>query len=59
MKLLSEETEIVDSPDAVDLQDAKGAIELDRVNFSYDGKVTALKDISVNIAPGTSVALVG
>ena len=31
MKLLAEETEIKDKPDAVELSDAKGEIELDHV----------------------------
>jgi ATP-binding cassette subfamily B (MDR/TAP) protein 6 len=59
MKLLAEEKEVVDKPDAEALQDAQGEIELDNVNFSYDGKVTALKNLTVKIKPGTSVALVG
>lgn len=59
MKLLAEETEINDKPNAAELTNAKGGIEFDNVSFSYDSKVTALKNISVKIAPGTSVALVG
>ena len=34
MKLLSEEKEIVDKPDAAELIDAKGEIELDHVGIS-------------------------
>ncbi|KAK9900470.1 hypothetical protein P389DRAFT_192735 [Cystobasidium minutum MCA 4210] len=59
MKLLAEEKEIVDKPDAEELTDARGDLELDHVNFSYDGRMTALKDLTVKIPAGTSVALVG
>ncbi len=34
-------------------------IELDRVSFSYDRKKQVLKDISIDIKPGQTVALVG
>jgi ATP-binding cassette subfamily B protein len=38
----------------------RGGIRLDRVSFQYDPNSPAiLKDISVNIAPGQKVALVG
>lgn len=59
MKLLAEEKEIVDKPGAGELKDASGEIELEHVNFTYDGRMTALKDLTVKIPAGTSVALVG
>ena len=59
MKLLAEETEITDKAGAHVLCDARGEIELDHVNFTYDGKVDALKNLTVKIPAGTSVALVG
>lgn len=36
-----------------------GSIELRQVSFSYDGKTTALKNLSFSIADGQTVALVG
>ncbi|KAH8919491.1 P-loop containing nucleoside triphosphate hydrolase protein [Atractiella rhizophila] len=55
IKLLEEEQEIKDSPDAQEIQ-VKGDITSP---FSYDGKRTALNSLSFKIPAGTSVALVG
>lgn len=37
----------------------KGDIQLDQVDFSYDGKKIVLNDVSVDAKPGQKVALVG
>jgi ATP-binding cassette, subfamily B, bacterial MsbA len=38
----------------------KGEVEFDKVSFSYEsGKGPALKDVSLKVAPGESVAIVG
>ncbi len=50
---------ILDAPDAVPLATCRGAIEYDRVGFSYGPQVTALRDVSLKIEPGMRVALVG
>lgn len=36
-----------------------GAVEFDRVRFGYDGDAPVLRDFSLRIEPGTSVAIVG
>jgi ATP-binding cassette subfamily B protein len=36
-----------------------GAVEFDHVTFSYDGKRTAIADVSFSVQPGENVALVG
>ncbi|KAJ9107844.1 hypothetical protein QFC19_002750 [Naganishia cerealis] len=59
LRLLEEETEIVDAPNAKDLVVTDGVIEFRDVHFSYDGKVKALDGVSFRIDKGTSVALVG
>ncbi|GAA95412.1 uncharacterized protein L969DRAFT_85092 [Mixia osmundae IAM 14324] len=59
MKLLNEEKEVVDRADAKDLDQVSGEIEFDNVSFSYDGKVSALKNVSFKVPAGKSVALVG
>ncbi len=49
-----------DAPNAIDLSDVKGGIEFDHVTFSYtDDNREVLSDISLSIAPGKTVALVG
>ncbi|KAA1065974.1 hypothetical protein PGT21_017145 [Puccinia graminis f. sp. tritici] len=59
MKLLAEPKEIEDRPNAQTIIKAKGTIEFDHVGFSYDGKSSALEDISFTVPAGSSVALVG
>ncbi|PWK50952.1 lipid A export permease/ATP-binding protein MsbA [Pleionea mediterranea] len=56
--------QILDEQEEVDkgtitLDKAKGAITFDSVTFSYDQSKTILKDFSLQINPGETVALVG
>ena len=41
------------------LEDLRGEIEFDRLNFRYSTKETVLTDFSLHIRPGETVALVG
>jgi subfamily B ATP-binding cassette protein MsbA len=50
---------IVDAPDAVALDSARGAVELVDVSFAYPGASAALDGLSLKAAPGQTVALVG
>ena len=59
LRLLEEETEIVDRPSATDLVITDGVIEFRDVHFSYDGKVKALDGVSFKVEKGSSIALVG
>jgi len=54
--------DIVDAPDAVDLPPSSGqgaAIAFDRVDFQHDARSTGLKEVSFDIPPGTTTAIVG
>ncbi len=57
--MLNRKPEIVDSPDAVDLQSVKGEIIFENVSFSYNDKNEVLKNVNLRIEPGQTVALVG
>ncbi len=46
-------------PNAPVLGSLKGAVEFDRVEFSYDGTRKALDGVSFSVRPGQMVALVG
>ncbi|KAI0315234.1 hypothetical protein OF83DRAFT_1062505 [Amylostereum chailletii] len=59
LMLLNEPTEVNDKPNAPDLVVTDGEIVFDNVNFSYDGRSTALKGVSFTVPKGSSVALVG
>ena len=57
--MLNRKPEIVDSPDAVELQSVKGEIVFENVSFSYNDKTEVLKHINLRIEPGQTIALVG
>src|SRR5580693_1197415 len=48
-----------DRPDAVDPGRVRGRVEFHDVSFSYDGKRSAVADLSFTALPGERVALVG
>lgn len=50
---------MIDKPGARAITDCKGHITFDRVSFAYDPRRQALHDLSLDIRPGTSVAIVG
>ncbi|MCK4413405.1 MAG: ABC transporter ATP-binding protein [Candidatus Eisenbacteria sp.] len=43
----------------VEAFDPQAAIRFERVSFSYDGKTPVLQEVSCEIAPGTTTAIVG
>jgi subfamily B ATP-binding cassette protein MsbA len=55
--------EIREAPDAAPLADGPTAVAFDRVSFAYgpasDGAAPTLADVSLTVAPGETVALVG
>ena len=48
-----------DRPDAVDPGRVRGLVEFNDVSFSYDGKRSAVTDLTFTALPGDRVALVG
>ena len=46
------EATLKDAPDATELQDVKGRIDIDHVGFAYEGDHDVLQDVSLHIAPG-------
>jgi ATP-binding cassette subfamily B protein len=59
LEILDTESEVVESPEAVDLEKAKGQVSFQNVSFSYDKISPALKDVSFDVQPGQLVALLG
>ena len=57
--LMRTDPTIQDAPDAGELTDVKGKIEVDHVAFAYEGDLDVLHDVSLNIQPGETVAIVG
>ncbi|WP_077625077.1 ABC transporter ATP-binding protein [Sediminibacillus massiliensis] len=58
-EFLDERPNVVEKKEAIELKDMKGHIEFDRVQFSYDEDRIALHEISLEMKPGETVALVG
>jgi ATP-binding cassette subfamily B protein len=50
---------LADLPDARDLAVTRGAVSFEHVSFSYDAERPVLRDITLEIQPGETVALVG
>jgi len=57
--LLAQPAEVTDKPGARALQVTGGAVEFDHVTFGYDPDREILRGISLRVAPGERVALVG
>jgi len=56
--------EIIDEPDEIDSgthrsDKVEGAVEFRNIGFSYGGRTRVLNDVSLKIAAGTSLAIVG
>ncbi len=71
-EILDEQATIVDRPGAVDLVDSRGDVEFDGVTFAYaadsllskpgdddDGRRDILRDFTLHMHPGETIALVG
>ena len=57
--LLDQPSEINDSPDARALQVKGGDVMFDNVFFAYEAERQILKGVSLHVAPGQTVAIVG
>ena len=58
-ELIEEEAEIPDAPDAVELQEADGHVEIEHVYFSYVPEQKLIEDFNLKVTPGQRVAIVG
>ena len=57
--IMRTEPSLQDKPDAVELKNVKGAIDVEDVSFAYDGDLDVLHGVAVHIEPGETVAIVG
>jgi len=58
-ELLDIPTEKSDNKDAVNLDDTKGEIEMEKVCFSYDKTKKLLQDVNLHVNSGKKIAIVG
>jgi len=57
--VLDEEPDVVDQPDARELPRIRGQVRFEHVRFGYGDLPDVLHDFDLEVAPGTTVALVG
>ena len=58
-ELLDEELEIADAPDARELPPVEGSVSFESVTFAYEPGADVLSEITFDVEPGQTVALVG
>jgi subfamily B ATP-binding cassette protein MsbA len=58
-ELLDEKSDLVESPDAVELPPTTGKVEFRDVSFQYKEDVDVLHDVSFTMEPGKVLAIVG
>ena len=57
--IMRTEPTLQDKPDAKALKDVKGGITVDNVSFAYDGNLDVLRQVSLEVQPGETLAIVG
>lgn len=58
-ELIEEQSQIPDKENAVVLENVKGSVSLENVDFSYTPERELIKDLSLNVKPGQRIAIVG
>ena len=58
-ELMEAEPQEPDSPDAIELTQVKGAVELKNVSFSYVPEQKLIEDFNLHVQPGQRIAIVG
>ena len=59
VEIMRTEPTVQDKPDAKELKNVRGEIKVDHVSFAYDGDLAVLHDVSLNVMPGETIAIVG
>ena len=59
VEVMRMEPSVQDKPDAPVLENVKGAISVKDVSFAYDGDLDVLRNVSLEVTPGETVAIVG
>jgi ATP-binding cassette subfamily B protein len=58
-ELLDEPEEAPDAPDATVIAEPQGAVRFDGVHFRYKEDVPLIEDLSLDVTPGQTIAIVG
>jgi len=58
-ELMRTQPSLLDAPDARELTDVEGRIDMEHVDFAYRDGLAILRDVDLHIRPGETVAVVG
>ena len=58
-RLIDEEPEPADAPQALELTDVQGDVQMEHIHFGYDPDKTIIHDLSLHARPGSLVDIVG
>ena len=59
LELMRTEPQMKDAPDAAELRDVKGQVDVDHVSFAYEGDLAVLHDVDLHVGAGETLAVVG
>ncbi len=59
LEIMRTEPAVTDAPDAKEMGDIEGRVDLNDVSFAYDNGVPVLNHVDLHIAPGQCMAVVG
>ena len=59
LELMRTEPQMKDAPDAAELRDVKGQVDVDHVSFAYEGDLAVLHDVNLHVGAGETLAVVG
>lgn len=59
LELMRTEPQMKDAPDAAELRDVKGQVDVDHVSFAYEGDLDVLHDVDLHVRAGETLAVVG
>ena len=59
VSIMRTEPTLRDEENAPDLQNVQGRITVDHVSFAYEGDLDVLREVSLQVEPGETVAIVG
>ena len=59
LEIMRTEPVLKDKPDALELHDVKGRIDVENVKFAYEEELDVLHGVTLHVEPGETVAVVG